>query len=107
MNRHDVNWTGYIPAVTTPFTRDGDLDFPSLAVMMEWYVEQRMHGVVLAGTSGEWFSLSEGERAELFLEAGRTIDKRITVLGGAMRTPRKRRSFMPRLRRALAWTASS
>jgi dihydrodipicolinate synthase/N-acetylneuraminate lyase len=82
MNRHDVNWTGYIPAVTTPFTRDGDLDLPSLAVMMEWYVEQRMHGVVLAGTSGEWFSLSEGERAELFLEAGRAINKRITVLGG-------------------------
>lgn len=82
MNRNDINWTGYIPAITTPFTRDGAMAWDDLAKQLEWYVEQRMHGVVLAGTSGEWFSMNEAERAQLFLEGGRAIDKRITVLGG-------------------------
>lgn len=82
MNRNDINWTGYIPAITTPFTRDGAMAWDDLAEQLEWYVEQRMHGVVLAGTSGEWFSMNEAERAQLFAESARTIDKRITVLGG-------------------------
>jgi 4-hydroxy-tetrahydrodipicolinate synthase len=82
MNRHDINWTGYIPAITTPFTRDGAMAWDDLAGQLEWYVQQRMHGLVLAGTSGEWFSMNEAERAQLFQEAARTIDGRITVLGG-------------------------
>lgn len=82
MNRNDINWTGYIPAITTPFTRAGDMDWDGLAGQLEWYVQERMHGVVLAGTSGEWFSLSEAERAQLFEESARTINKRMTVLGG-------------------------
>ena len=82
MNRHDINWTGYIPAITTPFKQNGDIDWNGLDTMLEWYVEQRMHGVVLAGTSGEWFSMTESERAQLFAHAGRTVNKRITVLGG-------------------------
>ncbi|MBP2869972.1 MULTISPECIES: dihydrodipicolinate synthase family protein [Pseudomonas] len=81
MNRNDVDWYGYIPAITTPFTREGDLDLNGLAGQLEWYVQQRMHGVVLAGTSGEWFSLSESERAQLFIESARTIDGRMTVIG--------------------------
>ena len=81
MNRNDVDWYGYIPAITTPFTREGDLDLNGLAGQLEWYIQQRMHGVVLAGTSGEWFSLSESERAQLFSESARTIDGRMTVIG--------------------------
>ncbi|KFK95693.1 MULTISPECIES: dihydrodipicolinate synthase family protein [unclassified Serratia (in: enterobacteria)] len=82
MNRNDIDWYGYIPAITTPFTRAGDLDLTGLAGQLEWYVQQRMHGVVLAGTSGEWFSLSESERAQLFSESARVIDRRMTVIGG-------------------------
>ena len=59
-----------------------NLDWPALAQQLEWYVQERMHGVILAGTSGEWFSLNEAERAQLFAESGRNIGGRITVLGG-------------------------
>ena len=69
MDRHSVNWTGYIPAITTPFTREGALDLDGLDGQMEWYVAERLHGVILAGTSGEWFSMTVEERARLF-EAG-------------------------------------
>lgn len=82
MNRHDVGWKGYIPAVTTPFTREGDLDLHALGHQLEWLVQQQMHGVILAGTTGEWFALDARERAELFRESARVIDGRIWVLGG-------------------------
>ena len=62
MDRHDVDWHGYVPAVTTPFDRDGALDLDALGEQLEWLVGQGMHGVVLAGTTGEWFSLTEDER---------------------------------------------
>ncbi|MBO3088216.1 dihydrodipicolinate synthase family protein [Cellulomonas dongxiuzhuiae] len=82
MDRHDVDWHGYLPAVTTPFDRDGALDLDALGAQLEWLVGQGMHGVVLAGTTGEWFSMSADERATLFREGARAVDGRITVLGG-------------------------
>lgn len=69
MDRNSVSWRGYIPAITTPFTREGDLDLDAFDGQMEWLVSERMQGVILAGTSGEWFSLTTTERAQLF-EAG-------------------------------------
>lgn len=81
MDRTSVDWTGYIPAITTPFTRKGQLDLEAFAGQMDWLSTERMHGVILAGTSGEWFSLSAGERAQLF-EAGAPYRKAgLTVIG--------------------------
>lgn len=81
MDRTSVNWTGYIPAITTPFTRKGQLDLDSFASQMDWLVAERMHGVILAGTSGEWFSLSTTERAELFVAGARYRQTGLTVIG--------------------------
>lgn len=82
MDRRDVDWTGYIPAITTPFDRDGAVAWDDLATQLEWLVDERMHGLVLAGTSGEWFSLTADERAQLFVEAARTVAGRVWLLGG-------------------------
>lgn len=82
MDRNSVDWFGYIPAITTPFRKDGSIAWDDFAVQLEWYVTERMQGVVVAGTSGEWFSLSEEERARLFEETARGINGRMTTLGG-------------------------
>ncbi|MFZ1347649.1 MAG: dihydrodipicolinate synthase family protein [Tabrizicola sp.] len=76
-----MDWTGYIPAITTPFTRKGQLDLDSFAAQMDWLVAERMHGVILAGTSGEWFSLTSAERAELFMAGARYRQTGLTVIG--------------------------
>lgn len=81
MDRNSVEWTGYIPAITTPFDRKGQLDLDAFAGQMEWLVSERMHGVILAGTSGEWFSMTNEERAGLF-QAGAAYRKAgLTVIG--------------------------
>ncbi|WP_431277849.1 dihydrodipicolinate synthase family protein [Leifsonia poae] len=82
MNRDTVEWHGYIPAITTPFTRDGELDFAAFEEQLGWLTAERMHGVVLAGTTGEWFSLSETERAELFQQGATLAGSSMWVLGG-------------------------
>jgi 4-hydroxy-tetrahydrodipicolinate synthase len=81
MDRNTVTWTGYIPAITTPFDRQGRLDLDAFAGQMEWLSAERMHGVILAGTSGEWFSLTTEERAALFSAGARYRTDDFAVIG--------------------------
>ncbi|WP_368498661.1 dihydrodipicolinate synthase family protein [Herbiconiux sp. A18JL235] len=81
MDRNSVDWHGYIPAITTPFDREGAFDTAAFEGQMGWLSEEGMHGVILAGTSGEWFSLSAAERAELF-RRGAEFGAGMRVLGG-------------------------
>ncbi|MGS1097010.1 dihydrodipicolinate synthase family protein (plasmid) [Aquamicrobium terrae] len=81
MDRNSVAWTGYIPAITTPFDRAGRLDLDSFAGQMDWLAAERMHGVILAGTSGEWFSMTTAERADLFEAGARWRGLGLVVIG--------------------------
>jgi 4-hydroxy-tetrahydrodipicolinate synthase len=90
VNRDTVDWKGYIPAITTPFTADGELDTAAWRELVDWMVAEGMHGIAVAGTTGEWFSLLPEERIELFRLAADVVDGRITVIGGCMAfTPRE------------------
>lgn len=82
MDRDSVDWFGYLPAVTTPFTATGELDLAAWRGQLDWLAAERLHGVIVGGTTGEWFSLSEQERAELFRTAAERVGDRLTVLGG-------------------------
>ncbi|WOF23255.1 dihydrodipicolinate synthase family protein [Microbacterium betulae] len=82
MNRHDVDWLGYWPAAPTPFTSAGDLDETALAQLMELYVSQGVHGVLLNGSTGEWFSQTPEERRRVAEIAVDAVDGRIPVVVG-------------------------
>lgn len=59
-------WHGYFPAITTPFTKAMRVDYPAFAVLAHWLVSEGMHGIVAAGTTGEWHALDFRERCRLF-----------------------------------------
>jgi dihydrodipicolinate synthase/N-acetylneuraminate lyase len=82
MDRSSVNWRGYIPAITTPFTRERNLDQRGLHSLLEWLEAEGMHGIVVAGTTGEWFSLSGTERRTLLEITGRKLRGRLTLIAG-------------------------
>jgi 4-hydroxy-tetrahydrodipicolinate synthase len=82
MDGNSVGWRGYLPAVTTPFEQDGELDREGFAELLDWLAREGMHGVAVAGTTGEWFSLRPEERAELFQIAGARLGGRMTLLAG-------------------------
>ena len=82
MDRHSVNWRGYIPAITTPFKDDDSLDLDAASRLLGWMLEQGMHGVNILGTQGEWFSLSKQEKAELLAMAGDLLKGKLTLIAG-------------------------
>jgi 4-hydroxy-tetrahydrodipicolinate synthase len=82
VNRDDVNWRGYWAACPTPFNEDGSFAPELMRELVEWYVGQGLHGLVVNGTTGEWFSQTADERklvAETALEA---VNGRIPIVVG-------------------------
>src|SRR5262249_52898786 len=83
MNRDDVTWRGYWPASPTPFRADESYDADAHRELLEWYVAQGLHGVLINGTTGEWFSQSAEERMEVAENAIGAGAGRITALMGS------------------------
>ena len=80
--RARVGWRGYIPAITTPFKADYTLDEAGIGGLLEWLHSEGMHGLLIAGTTGEWTSMSADERARLFRIAGAQLGKKLPLLAG-------------------------
>lgn len=90
MDRDSIDWRGYIPAITTPFDEDGELNLDAWGELLDYMLAERMHGIAIAGSTGEWHSLAPDERRSLFRTAAKHIGGRITVLGGCTAlTPRE------------------
>jgi dihydrodipicolinate synthase/N-acetylneuraminate lyase len=82
MDRHSVQWRGYIPAITTPFTGEGALDFAALERLLQWLLDEGMHGIIIGGTQGEWFTISAAERKQLMHTVGRKLSGKLPLIAG-------------------------
>ena len=82
VNRDSVDWRGYLPAITTPFDSHGALDLPAFRKLLEWLAGEGMHGLIVAGTTGEWFSMDAAEKDALFREAGAVLSGSMPLLAG-------------------------
>ena len=83
MDRNDVDWKGYWASCPTPF-RAGDeaLDLDALRRLLEFYVSCGLHGVLINGTVGEWFSQTEQDRKAVAETAIEAVAGRMTVVIG-------------------------
>jgi 4-hydroxy-tetrahydrodipicolinate synthase len=52
---------GIIPPVVTPFRDDESLDLPSLRTHIDRQLAAGVDGIVVLGTTGEFYALSEAE----------------------------------------------
>jgi 1-pyrroline-4-hydroxy-2-carboxylate deaminase len=82
MDRNDVSWKGYWAACPTPFREDGSYDADSHRALLDWYVGQGLHGVLINGTTGEWFSQTPDERKLVAETAIAAVAGRMTVVIG-------------------------
>lgn len=82
MDRHDIAWRGYWPACPTPFAADGGLAPDLHRALLDHYIGEGMHGVLINGTTGEWFSQSSGERRTVAETAIAHVNGRIPVVVG-------------------------
>ena len=65
MNRNSVDWAGPIPALTTPFRADHSIDDEGYSANIARLYDAGATGMVTAGCTGEFWSLSLKERAHL------------------------------------------
>jgi 4-hydroxy-tetrahydrodipicolinate synthase len=71
-----------LTAVVTPFNDDGSVNIESFKRLCSHLVDNGSDGVVVAGTTGESPTLSDGERLELFAAAVESVGDRASVVAG-------------------------
>jgi 4-hydroxy-tetrahydrodipicolinate synthase len=77
-----VDWTGIYPAALTMFDASGRLDEGATAEHARSLVAQGAHGIVVAGTSGEFITLDEDERRRVIDGVVRAVGDRVPVIAG-------------------------
>ena len=77
-----VGWAGVFPAAMTMFSKSGDLDEESTGRHLENLIGNGAHGLVVAGTSGEFIGLTEAERRRLIAVAVSVVNHRVPLIVG-------------------------
>ncbi|MBO9112685.1 MULTISPECIES: dihydrodipicolinate synthase family protein [Rhizobium/Agrobacterium group] len=71
----------YTPAVT-PLDREGNIDRKAYADVLEYLIESRVHGVIVGGSTGEYYAQSAQERFELAAFAKEVLGTRMPLIVG-------------------------
>ena len=71
-----------VTAIVTPFDRDGQVDYEGFRRLALHLLDHGSDGFVVAGTTGEAPTLTDGERLELLRVAVDTVGGRGTVVAG-------------------------
>lgn len=74
---------GIIPPIVTPFTNEGKVDYKMLQKMVNFLIEQGVHGLFPMGTTGEFYAVSEEEYKEVLHVVKDEAKGRVPVYGGA------------------------
>lgn len=75
-----MKWEGVMPAVTTKFTTDGELDFEMFNKNIIAQIEAGVSGIVLGGTLGEASTLTRNEKSALIKNTVDITENKIPVL---------------------------
>jgi len=77
----------YTPAVT-PHKPDGEIDWSVYSEVLESLIEAKVHGIIIGGSTGEYYAQTSEERTELAAYAKDVIGTRVQLIisTGAIRT---------------------
>jgi dihydrodipicolinate synthase/N-acetylneuraminate lyase len=82
MNVRIPEWKGYWAASPTPFGVDGGIEEEWLGETIRYFLSQGVHGLLVNGSSGEWFSQSIAERCTVAEAAVRAVGGSVPVVIG-------------------------
>ena len=74
---------GPVVAMTTHFKDDYSLDLDAMRVLTEYYIEQKVPTVIVTGSTGEFFELSDEERKQVQKVVETASGSDMTVICGA------------------------
>ncbi len=75
-----IQWKGVMPAITTQFTANDELDLELFKVNVNAQLVAGVHGIVLGGTLGEASTLTNEERRILTRETVKIVNGKVPVL---------------------------
>ena len=75
-----ITWKGVMPAITTKFTNDDQLDLSTFELNIKAQLDAGVHGIVLGGTLGEASTLSDSEKRTLTRATVDLVKDRVPVL---------------------------
>lgn len=77
----------YTPAIT-PLAADGSIDKAAFGEVLEYLVESKVHGIIIGGSTGEYYAHTAQERIDLAAQAKDVINGRLPLIvgTGAIRT---------------------
>ncbi|MBN2228893.1 MAG: 4-hydroxy-tetrahydrodipicolinate synthase [Candidatus Thorarchaeota archaeon] len=73
---------GVMPALVTPFTRDGDISEDGFKQVIDYTISKGATGVVPAGTTGEFSYMRTEERKKLLKLTIEYVDGRVPIIAG-------------------------
>jgi len=79
---HKINWTGTMPAITTAFTENLEVDHAFTHEHVKWLVDQGCTGIVPHGSLGEGATLSKDEKIALQKTCVEAIGDKVPVIPG-------------------------
>ena len=73
---------GIYTPVVTPFRKNFEIDFGSLEEILKFLLKKKIHGIVVGGTTGEYFSLNFQERIQLFEFVKKIVGNKCQLIAG-------------------------
>jgi 4-hydroxy-tetrahydrodipicolinate synthase len=77
-----LEWSGVIPAITTPFNDDLSVDLPFLAKHARWLVDHGSTGLVALGSLGEGATLTPGEKRKVLETCVEAVGDLVPIIAG-------------------------
>lgn len=71
----------YTPAIT-PLQDNGNIDFAAFAEVLEYLIDAKVHGIIIGGSTGEYYAHSLSERIELIKKAKDVIGGKLPLVVG-------------------------
>ncbi len=81
MAKTAVDWHGLFAVIVTPFDAEGAIDENAYRTVVDFVIDAGCHGVIAAGSTGEFYLMDDDERGRVFDIAVDQAGGRVPVLG--------------------------
>ena len=73
---------GIISPFTTPFSKDGEVNYELIKSQVDWLIENGVHGLAAGGSTGEGHVLNRNEYLKLMEKTSEAINGRVPLVAG-------------------------
>ena len=77
-----MRFEGIYTPIITPFASNGQIDWDVYAEVIDWQIENGVAGIIVGGSTGEFYALSKEERIKQFKFASERINNRVEFMAG-------------------------